>query len=88
MIASLAEANDLEDIIDSCIFANDNNIDKQMKKEVFNFHVQNLAYGWCRVLMRINNQEISFNGEFMGPNPLASFIEVCADIVIDGDDYD
>ena len=30
MIASLAEANYLEDIIDNCIFANNNNIDKQM----------------------------------------------------------
>lgn len=55
-----------------------------MTKEVFNFHVQNLAYGWCRVLILINNQEISFNAEYTGPNPLASLIDACAEF-LDGE---
>jgi len=55
-----------------------------MTREVFNFHVQNLAYGWCRVLILINNQEISFNAEYTGPNPLASLIDACAEF-LDGE---
>ena len=59
-----------------------------MEQNVFKFHVQNLSYGWCRVLMIINDKEISFNAEYMGPNPLESFMDVCTDIVIEAEDYD
>ena len=46
-----------------------------MNEEVFKFHIQSLAFGWCRVLMLVNDKEILFNAEYLGPNPLASFIE-------------
>lgn len=52
-----------------------------MEKEVFKFHVRNLAYGWCRVLMLINDKEIEYNAEYLGPNPLASFIDACAELM-------
>lgn len=55
-----------------------------MAKEVFKFHIQNLALGWCRVLMLINDKEVSFNAEYTGPNPLASLIDACADF-LDGE---
>ena len=55
----------------------------------FQFRVQNLSYGWCRVKMLINDKEVNFNAGYLGPNPLASFIEACREIIIDQpDQYD
>ena len=59
---------------------------KSMKKEVFKFRVQSLSYGWCRILMKIKDKEISFNASYIGPNPLASLVETCLDIVIDAEE--
>lgn len=57
-----------------------------MKKEVFKFRIQSLSFGWCRILMQINDKEISFNVSYIGPNPLASLVETCLDIVIDAEE--
>ena len=51
-----------------------------MEKEVFKFHVQELSYGWCRVVMLINDKEIHYNASYLGQNPLASFIDACEDL--------
>ena len=58
-----------------------------MEKEVFKFHVQNLAFGWCCVLMNINDKEICYNAEYLGPNPLETFINACAYLMEEGNDY-
>ena len=52
-----------------------------MKKEVFKFTVKNLYFGWCRVVMLINDKRIEYDAEYIGPNPLASFIEACAELM-------
>ena len=52
-----------------------------MKKVTFKFHVQNLSIGWCRVVMLINDKEVKYNAEYMGRNPLALFIDVCAELM-------
>ncbi len=52
-----------------------------MEKEVFKFTVKNLSFGWCYVVMLINDKRVSYNAEYMGPNPLASFIEACAELM-------
>ena len=57
-----------------------------MDKEVFKFRVQNLSFGWCRVIMLINDKEITYNASYLGPNPLASFIDACVEFHIDPDD--
>lgn len=54
-----------------------------MNNNEFRFRVQNLSYGWCRVKMLINDKEINFNAGYLGPNPLASLIEICAEFLID-----
>lgn len=59
-----------------------------MNNNGFHFRVQNLSYGWCRVKMLINDKEINFNAEYMGPNPLASFIEVCSEFMVSEYDHD
>ena len=51
-----------------------------MEKEIFNFHVQDLSFGWCRVVMLINGKEIHYNASYLGKNPLASFIDACEDL--------
>ena len=56
-----------------------------MNNNEFRFRVQNLSYGWCRVNMLINDKEINFNAGYLDPNPLASFIEICAEFLIDRD---
>lgn len=58
-----------------------------MNEEVFKFHIQSLAFGWCRVLMLVNDKEILFNAEYLGPNPLSSFIDACAELIEDGGEY-
>lgn len=58
-----------------------------MKKEVFNFRVQSLSYGWCRVFMLVNDKRIDYNASYLGDNPLASFIEACEDFLVEGGDY-
>lgn len=52
-----------------------------MENGIFKFRVQNLSFGWCRILMQINDKEINYNASYIGYNPLASFIEVCADLI-------
>lgn len=56
-------------------------INDSMKNNVFKFRVQSLALGWCRVFMLINDKRIDYNASYLGPNPLASFIEACADLM-------
>ena len=58
-----------------------------MDKAVFKFHVISLSYGWCKVVMIINNKEISFNASYIGDNPLASFIDACMCLKEKWDEY-
>ena len=58
-----------------------------MEKDVFKFHVQNLSFGWCRVLMHINDKEIYFNASYVGVNPLASMIDACESLMEDPEKY-
>ena len=58
-----------------------------MTENVFKFHVQNLAYGWCRVVMYINDKEIHYNASYLGTNPIASLIEACLDLFIEKGKY-
>lgn len=51
-----------------------------MENNVFNFHVQDLSHGWCRIFMLINDKEIHYNASYLGQNPLASFIDACEDL--------
>lgn len=51
-----------------------------MNNSAFKFHVQNLSFGWCRVVMYINDKEINYNAGYLGPNPLASLINACLDL--------
>lgn len=53
----------------------------------FKFHVRDLAYGWCSVVMYINDKMIVFNASYLGPNPLASLIDACVDLIEEGYDY-
>lgn len=53
-----------------------------MNNNEFQFRVQNLSYGWCRVRMLINNKEVNFNASYLRPNPLASLIEICEDFLV------
>lgn len=53
-----------------------------MNNNEFQFRVQDLSYGWCRVRMLINNKEVNFNASYLGPNPLASLIEICEDFLV------
>lgn len=53
----------------------------------FKFHVRDLAYGSCSVVMYINDKMIVFNASYLGPNPLASLIDACVDLIEEGDDY-
>lgn len=58
-----------------------------MKKEIFKFHVQNIAFGWCRVAMYIYDKEIHYNAGYLGPNPLESFVDACFDYLIEKGEY-
>lgn len=58
-----------------------------MEKNVFDFHVQEIACGWCRVSMLINDKQIHCFASYTGDNPLASFINACAEFTLDGNDY-
>lgn len=53
----------------------------------FKFRVQNLAFGWCRVVMYINDKMISYNASYLGQNPLATLIDACADLMDEDGDY-
>lgn len=55
-----------------------------MEKEVFKFHVQSLSFGWCRVLMLINDKRITYNASYIRANPLTSLIDACADLMDEG----
>ncbi|MBR0023016.1 MAG: hypothetical protein IJP59_00230 [Muribaculaceae bacterium] len=58
-----------------------------MKHHTFKFHVQSLSFGWCQVIMLINDKEIYFNASYLGPNPLETLIDACADLMEEGGDY-
>lgn len=47
---------------------------------MFEFKVKSLICGSCDVLMRINDKTIRFNASYLGPNPLADFIDACAEL--------
>ena len=51
-----------------------------MGSYIFKFRVLNLSFGWCRVQMLINDKEIEYNASYLGPNPLNSFIDACAEL--------
>ena len=53
----------------------------------FNFHVQKLSYGWSSVVMHINDKEIAYNASYLGEEPLASMIEACSDLIMEGGNY-
>lgn len=59
-----------------------------MENNTFKFHIQNLSYGWCRVLMLINDKEVSCNAGYIGPNPLETLIDACKEFLIDNEDKD
>ncbi len=53
-------------------------IEKNKKqKSEFKVHVQHITYGWCGIELLINGKLIKFNASYLGPNPLASLIDVC-----------
>ena len=58
-----------------------------MEQDAFKFHIQNLSFGWCRVLMLINDKEISFNAEYMGRNLFFFFFFACAYLMEEGGEY-
>lgn len=58
-----------------------------MEKDTFKFHVQELSYGWCRVVMQINDKEIHYNASYLGINPLESLIDACAYLQNEGKTY-
>ena len=58
--------------------------DTNMENDVFKFRVLNISFGWCRVRMLINDKEINFNASYLGPNPLDSFIDACAELLLEG----
>ncbi len=43
----------------------------------FKVHIQHISYGWCGIELFINDKHIKYNAGYLGPNPLASLIEVC-----------
>lgn len=57
-----------------------------MEKKI-KFRVKNLSFGWCRVVMLINDKRIEYNASYLGPNPLATFIDACADLMDDDGKY-
>ena len=40
-------------------------IKRTMKKEVFKIRVQEIAYGWSRIFMLINDKEVCFTAGYM-----------------------
>ena len=48
----------------------------------FKVHVQYIAYGWCGIELLINGKLITSQAGYLGPNPLASLIEVCLKFLI------
>ena len=51
-----------------------------MCNTLFRFFVKEIAVGWCDVEMIINDKVINFDASYVGPNPLDSLIEACADL--------
>lgn len=56
-----------------------------MQKEVFKIRVQEIAYGWSTIFMLINDKKVCFTAGYMTPEPLASLVEACWEIVIDAE---
>ena len=48
----------------------------------FRVHVQHISYGWCGIDLFVNGKRIICNAGYMGPNPLASLIDVCLDFFV------
>ena len=57
-----------------------------MKKEVFKIRVQEIAYGWCKILMLINDKKVKFDAGYLTPEPLASLVEACWEMVVDAEE--
>lgn len=53
---------------------------KMMEQSTFKFHVQNISFGWCRVLMLINDKEVWYNASYLGENPLETMIDACVEL--------
>lgn len=55
---------------------------------MFKIHVRNLSFGWCRVVMYINDKMIEYNASNLGQNPLATLIDACVGLMEeDGNHY-
>lgn len=63
-----------------------NNKGRGIRNDVFQFYVQELAYGCCNVIMLINGKTIYCEAGYQGDNPLASLISACLDIILDAED--
>ncbi len=62
--------------------------------DAFKIHVRNISWGWCRLVLYINDKEIEFNAGYTGNHPLTSLINACwilvdaldrADEIIEGE---
>lgn len=58
-----------------------------MKHNAFKFHVQNLSYGWCQILMLINDKKVWYNASYLGDNPLETMIEACTELMKENGPY-
>ncbi len=56
-----------------------------MKKEVFKIRVQEIAHGWSKIFMLINDKEVYFDAGYLTPEPLASLVEACWEMVVDAE---
>ena len=52
-----------------------------MKQKSFEFRVREIEVGWCDVVMTINGKAIPYNASYLGVEPLASMIEICAELM-------
>lgn len=52
-----------------------------MKQKAFKFRVREIVVGSCDVVMTINGKTIPYNATYMGIEPLASMIEICAELM-------
>ena len=60
---------------------------KVKRPDSYNYHrgVEAIQKENSEVALEYLNKEINFNAGYLGPNPLASFIEICAEFLIDRD---
>lgn len=53
-----------------------------MEQSTFKFRVREIEVGGCDVVMTINDKVIPYNATYMGIEPMASMIEICAEMVL------